>query len=49
MFEYFAGNHRWSIAIMRALASGAHFGELDWACRNIREAAAQRPNGDLEA
>jgi alpha-beta hydrolase superfamily lysophospholipase len=49
MFQYFPGNYMWSLSVLRALASGAHFGEIDWACKSLAEAANQEPTGNLEA
>lgn len=49
MFQYFPNNYMWSLAVMRALASGANFGEIDHACRNLREAASVEPDGDVAA
>jgi alpha-beta hydrolase superfamily lysophospholipase len=49
MFQYFPGNYMWSLAVMRAMASGGMLGEIDWACRNLKEAAKVGPAGDNEA
>ena len=49
MFQYFPGNYMWSLAVMRALASGANFGEVDWACNGLQEAAVMDPDGDVAA
>jgi alpha-beta hydrolase superfamily lysophospholipase len=49
VFQYFPGNYMWSLSVLRALASGGHFGEIDWACKGLSEAATVEPNGDLEA
>ena len=49
MFCYFPENYRWSLAVLRALAAGGLFGEIDWACSRLKEAARQGPSGDLEA
>jgi alpha-beta hydrolase superfamily lysophospholipase len=49
MFLYFPKNYRWSLAVLRALAAGGLFGEIDWACSRLRECAADGPSGDLEA
>jgi dienelactone hydrolase len=49
MFAYFPDNYRWSLAFLRAIAAGGLFGELDWACSRLREAAKVAPSGDLEA
>src|ERR1700761_3162427 len=47
MFQYFPNNYMWSLTVMRALASGANFGEVDWACSALHEAAAVDPDGDV--
>jgi alpha-beta hydrolase superfamily lysophospholipase len=49
MFQYFPGNYMWSLGVMRALASGGQLGEIDWACRDIKEQATSVPGGDNEA
>ena len=49
MFQYFSGNYLWSLSVLRALASGANFGELDWACKGLQQAAAIEPAGDIDA
>jgi len=49
MFHYFPDNYRWSLAVLRAIAAGGLFGEIDWACSRLREAAKAAPSGDLEA
>lgn len=49
MFQYFPGNYMWSLAVMRALASGGMLGEIDWACKDLKEAAKAGPAGDNEA
>jgi dienelactone hydrolase len=49
MFNYFPENYRWSLAVLRAIAAGGLFGEIDWACSRLREAAKVTPSGDLEA
>ncbi|MFP3557900.1 alpha/beta fold hydrolase [Paraburkholderia sp. SIMBA_049] len=49
MFQYFPNNYMWSLAVMRALASGASFGEVNWACSGLHEAAAVDPDGDVAA
>ena len=35
MFEYFAGNYPWSLAVMGALNRGGVIGEVDEACRPL--------------
>lgn len=49
MFQYFPGNYMWSLAVMRSLASGAMLGDIDWACKHLKEAAKVGPAGDNEA
>jgi alpha-beta hydrolase superfamily lysophospholipase len=49
MFLYFPENYRWSLAVLRAVAAGGLFGEIDWACSRLRQAARDGPSGDLEA
>ncbi|MBI2771959.1 MAG: alpha/beta hydrolase [Burkholderiales bacterium] len=49
MFLYFPENYRWSLAVLRAIAAGGLFGEIDWACSRLKEAAGRGPSGDLEA
>jgi alpha-beta hydrolase superfamily lysophospholipase len=49
MFQYFPGNYMWSLAVMRAMASGAMLGEIDWACKDLKDAARVGPLGDNEA
>ncbi len=49
MFHYFPKNYRWSLAVLRANAAGGLFGEIDWACSRLRDAARVEPSGDLEA
>lgn len=41
MFHYFPGNYMWSLGVNRALASGALFGEIDWACSPLRAAVSE--------
>ena len=36
MYEYFAGNYRWSYAVHNALRCGAQIGEIDRALRDLR-------------
>jgi dienelactone hydrolase len=40
MFEYFPGNYVWNLAVVATLNNGGTIGEVDEACRPIREAAA---------
>ncbi|QBR02634.1 alpha/beta hydrolase family protein [Paraburkholderia pallida] len=49
MFQYFPGNYMWSLAVMRCLASGGHFGEIHWALQDLQAAARVEPQGDNEA
>ena len=41
MFEYFPNNYPWSLAVMGALSRGGMIGEVDEACRPLREIAAR--------
>ncbi len=49
MFLYFPDNYRWSLAVLRAIAAGGLFGEIDWACSRLKEASGHGPSGDVEA
>ena len=49
MFFYFPENYRWSLAVLRAIAAGGLFGEIDWACSRLKDAARVQPSGDVEA
>jgi dienelactone hydrolase len=49
MFHYFPDNYRWSLAVLRMIAAGGLFGEIDWAGARLRDAAKVAPSGDLEA
>ena len=49
MFQMFPGNYMWSLGVMRMMASGAVFGEVAWAVRDLQAAAAVEPTGDVEA
>lgn len=49
MFQYFPGNYGWSLSFLRCLVNGGHFGEMDWACSGLKEAATKPPRGDVEA
>jgi fermentation-respiration switch protein FrsA (DUF1100 family) len=42
MFEPFPGNYIWNLSTNLALMCGGNIGEIDEACRPIREAAAKR-------
>ncbi len=39
MFEYFPGNYVWNLSVLITLQNGGTIGEVDEACRPIREAA----------
>ncbi len=41
MFEPFVGNYIWNLGVNLAMIDGGNHGEIDIACRPIREAAAQ--------
>ncbi len=41
MFEYFPENYTWSSAVMSALNRGGVIGEVDDACRSLREASVR--------
>ena len=41
MFEPFPGNYVWNLGVNLALIGGGNHGEVDAACRPIRDAAAQ--------
>lgn len=41
MFEPFPGNYVWNLSVNLALVTGGNHGEIDSACRPIREAAAR--------
>jgi len=49
MFQYFPGNYMWSLSVLRCMAGGGIFGEIDWACRNLHEASKAGTAGDSEA
>src|SRR5262249_15065968 len=42
MFEYFPNNYPWSLAVMGALSRGGQIGEVDDACRPLREIAGRK-------
>ncbi|HEX2216702.1 MAG TPA: prolyl oligopeptidase family serine peptidase [Xanthobacteraceae bacterium] len=42
MFEYFPNNYPWSLAVMGALSRGGMIGEVDEACRPLKEFAARK-------
>ncbi len=39
MFEYFPENYPWSLAVMSVMGGGGAIGEIDEACRSLREAS----------
>lgn len=41
MFEPFPGNYVWNLSVNIALSGGGNYGEIDAACRPLREAAAR--------
>ncbi|MES2184083.1 MAG: alpha/beta fold hydrolase [Pseudomonadota bacterium] len=49
MFKYFPANYTWSLAVMRAMASGALLGDIHWACKGLLAASTAVPGGDNEA
>ena len=50
MFEYFPNNYTWSLAVMSALNRGGQIGEIDEACRPLREwAGIKALQGDQRA
>ncbi|OCI90970.1 hypothetical protein A6U85_25320 [Agrobacterium sp. 13-626] len=49
MFLYFPENYMWSLSVLRAIAAGGDFGEIDLACQSLKAAAQRPPQGDLEA
>ena len=42
MFEYFPNNYPWSLGVMGALNRGGNIGELDEACRPLKEFSARK-------
>jgi dienelactone hydrolase len=42
MFEYFANNYPWSLAVMGAISRGGMIGEIDEACRPLKEFAGKK-------
>jgi fermentation-respiration switch protein FrsA (DUF1100 family) len=44
MFTYFPNNYMWSAGVNRIIYSGGTIGEVDRACRDLREAAVRRDN-----
>jgi alpha-beta hydrolase superfamily lysophospholipase len=49
MFLYFPTNYMWSLAVLRTLAAGGIFGEVDWVCQHLKEAAKVGGRGDIDA
>src|ERR1700730_5323606 len=49
MFEYFPNNYPWSLAVMGALSRGGMIGEVDEACRPLREIAAKKNDPAAQA
>ena len=49
MFEYFPDNYVWNLSLNLALAAGGRMGEIDIACRPIREAATAGADAGTEA
>jgi hypothetical protein len=48
MFEPFPGNYVWNLAVNLALYTGGNHGEIDAACRPLREAAARGQDAGTE-
>ncbi|MBB5625149.1 alpha/beta hydrolase family protein [Sphaerisporangium krabiense] len=46
VFEYFAGNYVWNMAVNHAIVSGARIGEIDQMCRPLVEAAKAEGNDE---
>jgi dienelactone hydrolase len=42
MFEYFPNNYPWSLGVMGAINRGGHIGEIDEACRPLKEFSAKK-------
>ncbi len=42
MFEYFPNNYPWSLAVMGAISRGGMIGEIDEACRPLKEFSAKK-------
>ena len=42
MFEYFPNNYPWSLAVMGAISRGGMIGEIDEACRPLKEFAGRK-------
>jgi dipeptidyl aminopeptidase/acylaminoacyl peptidase len=49
MFEYFPGNYIWNLSVVITLHSGGTIGEVEEACRPIREAAAAGADAGTDA
>ena len=41
MFEYFPENYPWNLALMSVISGGGAIGEIDEACRSLREASVR--------
>jgi dienelactone hydrolase len=48
MFEYFPGNYIWNLAVLITLQNGGTIGEVEEACRPIRDAAASGADAGTE-
>jgi dienelactone hydrolase len=48
MFEYFPGNYVWNLAVLITLQNGGTIGEVEEACRPIRELAARDADAGTE-
>ena len=48
MFEPFPGNYVWNLAVNLAMYTGGNHGEIDAACRPLREAAARTQDAGTE-
>ena len=48
MFEYFPGNYVWNLSVLITLQNGGTIGEVDEACRPIREAASSGADAGTE-
>lgn len=49
LFEYFPDNYVWNLSLNIALAMGANMGEIDDACRTVRDLARQGDDPGTEA
>ena len=48
MFEYFPGNYVWNLSVLITLQNGGTIGEVEEACRPIRDAAARGADAGTE-